>query len=127
MCCLEDVYHVKCKHWADKPRNYSRCSAASIPGYTDACYNAKKYGFVSDDSYCRNCVIINHRTCFLTQGTWLSITQDRETGRLVVIVRGDDRINETKGHHLLNLSEKFNMCLTPMQDDHIENAPEEQR
>lgn len=94
MCILQDVYHAKCGHWADRPRIKRSCAAArehriggdiqsSSSGMriTQPCTNSKTDGFFEDrNDKCSKCRMNLDGICSKA-GTWLSCGIDSTTGK----------------------------------------------
>ena len=82
MCYLEDVYHMKCSHWSDKPRTYHICAAGANQSQ---CFNKKKCGAVQDDSFCKRCLLrAKEVEGKENKGMWISLSSDSKTNRVVV-------------------------------------------
>lgn len=84
MCYVEDIFHIKCSHWAEKPRIYHRCAAADPTDATLSCFNKKTCGSAQENSLCQKCTTIwIHK---LEQGaSAISVGQDCQSGKTVVI------------------------------------------
>ena len=78
MCYVEDVYHTRCGHWADKPRLYHSCAAANVTGPQKQCFNEKKCGSVQDDSYCQRCIIHADMTAGRNAGACMTVVQNEQ-------------------------------------------------
>ena len=94
MCYVEDIFHTRCNHWAEKPRVFHRCAAAEADHPGSCCSNKKTCGSAEEDSLCRKCASIwLHK---LGSGTSvLSVGQDHKTGR-VVVIKGEKPASQHK-------------------------------
>lgn len=113
MCYLEDVYHVPCGHWADKPRIWHPCSKTPskpdsrlTPAQTFAvdtrsgrdnlqsrtssmrimssCHNSQTTRSSRDkENKCPKCRIDVEKIVSQQSGMWFSVSRNPVTGKMV--------------------------------------------